>query len=105
MTSFAVVRIGPTQYKVGMGDTIDVARMPGNIGDTVTISDVLLLAEDKTTKIGRPIVNGVRVEAKIEAQYKGGKIDVRRFKSKVRERRHIGFRPERTKLLITAIHA
>lgn len=102
---FAVVRIGSTQYKVSVGDVIDVARMSGEVGETIKVSDVLLTADGKETKVGRPMVKSASVEAKIEAQYKGDKIDVRRFKSKVRERKHIGFRPQLTKLLITAIHA
>ncbi|MBI3559652.1 50S ribosomal protein L21 [Candidatus Gottesmanbacteria bacterium] len=102
---FAIIRIGPTQYKVSVGDVIDVARMPGEVGDVITLSDMLLVADDKKVKVGKPTVKGTTIEAKIEAQYKGDKIDVRRFKSKVRERKHIGFRPQFTKLLITAIHA
>lgn len=103
---FAVVRIGSSQYKVSVGDVIDVARMPGDVGETITVSDVLLLYDDGgKTKVGKPTVKGASVEAKIEAQYKGEKIDVRRFKSKVRERKHIGFRAQLTKLLITTINA
>ncbi len=102
---FAIIRIGPTQYKVSVGDVIDVPRMPGEVGDVITLSDMLLVADDKKVKVGKPTVKGTTIEAKIEAQYKGDKIDVRRFKSKVRERKHIGFRPQFTKLLITAIHA
>lgn len=105
MISFAVVRIGSEQRKVHAGDVIDVARLPGAVGETVTVSDVLLFTDGKTTKVGRPTVKGASVEARIEAQYKGDKIDIRRFKAKVRERRHIGFRPFLTKLAITAIHA
>lgn len=103
---FAVIRIGPVQYKVSVGDVIDVAHMPGDVGETIHASDVLLVHEDggKTT-VGKPTVKGASVEAKIEAHYKGEKIDVRRFKSKVRERRHVGFRAQLTKLRISAIHA
>lgn len=103
--TFAVVRIGSTQYKVSVGDVIDVARLPGDVGETMKISDVLLTADGGETTVGKPTVKGAIVEAKIEAQYKGEKIDVRRFKSKVRERKHIGFRPQLTRLQITAIHA
>lgn len=102
---FAVVRIGPAQYKVSVGDVIDVARTPGDVGEAFEVPDVLLVVDGGATKVGKPTVKGASVVAKIEAQYKGDKVDVRRFKSKVRERKHIGFRPYLTKLLITAIHA
>lgn len=102
---FAVVRIGSAQVKASVGDVIDVARLAGGVGETIKLSDVLLLSDGNETKVGKPIVKGASVEAKIEAQHKGEKIDVRRFKSKVRERKHIGFRPHLTRLQITAIHA
>lgn len=102
---FAVVKIGSGQYTVMVGDVIDVPLMEGAVGAGVTLPDVLLVNENDVTKIGTPIVKGAKVKAIIEAHYKGEKIDVRRFKSKVRERRHVGFRPQLTKLRITAIHA
>lgn len=102
---FAVIRIGPTQYKVSVGDLIEAATMTGEVGDVVTLSEVLLIDEDGKTTLGTPTVKGASVEAKIDAQHRGEKIHVRRFKSKVRERRHIGFRAELTRLQITAIHA
>ncbi|MEK7141390.1 MAG: 50S ribosomal protein L21, partial [Patescibacteria group bacterium] len=77
----------------------------GEVGDVVTLSEVLLIDEDGKTTLGTPTVKGASVEAKIDAQHRGEKIHVRRFKSKVRERRHIGFRAELTRLQITAIHA
>ncbi|MEK7543795.1 MAG: 50S ribosomal protein L21 [Patescibacteria group bacterium] len=101
---FAIIQIGSTQLKVSVGDVIEVARMPGEVGDIVTLPNVLLVGDEGKVKVGTPTVKGSSVEAKIEAQHKGEKIHVRRYKSKVRERRHIGFRAYLTKLLITAIN-
>lgn len=102
---FAVVKIGSAQYKVAVGDEIDVALMDGEAGASVTFSEVLLVNENDETKIGTPIVKGAKVKATVVLHFKGEKVDVRRFKSKVRERRHVGFRPQLTKLRITDIHA
>lgn len=102
---FAVIRIGSTQVKVSVGDVIEVSRMPGEVGESMSVSDVLLVSDGIKTSVGKPTVKGASVVATIQTQHKGEKIDVRRFKSKVRQRRHIGFRPQLTRLLITAIHA
>ena len=102
---FAVVKIGPAQYKVSVGDEVDVPLMDGEVGAAVTFSEVLLVSEDDATKVGTPTVKGATVKAIIVSHYKGEKVDVRRFKSKVRERRHVGFRAKLTKLRITQIHA
>ncbi len=100
---FAIIEISGKQYTVENGDTFDVDKIQGNVGDPVAMDSVLLIKDSKTTHVGTPIVKGAKVTAKILAQKKGEKIDVRRFKSKVRERRHIGFRPQLTTLQITAI--
>lgn len=102
---FAVVKIGSAQYKVVVGDEIDVPLMEGEAGASVTFPEVLLVSENNETKIGTPRVVGAKVKATVVSHFKGEKVDVRRFKSKVRERRHVGFRPQLTKLRITDIHA
>ncbi len=99
---FAIIRIGTKQYKVVPGDVIDVDRMPGDVGKTVTLDNVLLVS-DKTVRVGLPKITGVKVQAKILSHGRGKKIDVRRFKSKVRERKHVGFRANLTKLEIVSI--
>ncbi len=100
---FAVVAISGKQYKVASGDVLEVARIDGNVGDTLTFDRVLLVEDGKKTKIGTPTVKGAKVTAKITKQGRGEKINVRRFKSKVRVRRSTGFRAHLTTLEITAI--
>ncbi len=100
---FAVIAIGSKQYKVAKDDVITVDRLAGKVGEVITFDRVLLTGNDGKVKVGNPIVKGMQVTAKIIAHEKGVKIDVMRFKSKVRERRHIGFRAELTKLSILTI--
>lgn len=100
---FAIVVIGGKQYTVAKGDSISVERLPGNVGDTVTFDRVLLYSDGAHVKVGKPTVPRFSVKAKIVKHLAGEKIDVRRFKSKVRERRHIGFRPQLTMLEIISI--
>jgi large subunit ribosomal protein L21 len=100
---FAVVSISGKQYKVSVGDVIEVDKIEGVAGDAVQFDTVLLTGDDKATKVGTPVVAGAKVKAKIIAQKKGEKIEVRRYKSKVRYRRQNGFRAFLTQLEITAI--
>lgn len=102
---FAVVGIAGKQYKVTPGQRLVVQKLPDKVGKTVTLTDVKLFSDGKKTKIGRPTVAGAKVTAKVLTQGKGEKIDVRRFKAKVRERRHVGFRPLVTTLEIVDISA
>lgn len=100
---FAVVVIAGKQYRIKVGDKIDVDRMEGKAGDAITLDRVLLVSDDKASKIGTPTVKGASVKAKILSQDKGEKVEVRRYKHKVRYRKHIGFRPLLTKLEIVSI--
>lgn len=100
---FAVVQISGKQFTVSPGDTIEVARLEGNVGDTLTFKDVFLVTEEGKTTVGNPSIPGVVAKAKIVAQGKGEKIHVRRFKSKVRYRKQTGFRPQITTLTILSI--
>ena len=100
---FAVNLVGSKQYSVTAGSVLEVDKGPGKAGDTVEFDDVLVVEEKGNVHIGTPTVKGKTVKAKILTQGKGEKIDVSRYKSKVRHRRHIGFRPHLTKLEILSI--
>lgn len=100
---FAVIRIAGKQYTVSKGDIIDVDHVEAKEGDTIDLPDVLLADNDGKVTVGTPIIVGAKAKAKVVSQFKGEKIDVRRYKSKVRHRRHIGFRPHLTKLEIVSL--
>lgn len=100
---FAIVTIASKQYKVTSGEKITVDRIEGAVGDTAVFDQVLLVDDHGKTTVGMPMVKGVKVKAKIISHDKGEKVHVRRFKSKVRYRKHIGFRPFQTTLEILSI--
>lgn len=100
---FAIVSIAKKQYIVSPGDTISVPHLEGSAGDALTFSDVLLTSDNGKTSVGTPYLKDVSVKATIALQKKGKKLNVRRYKSKVRERRSIGFRAHLTDITITAI--
>ena len=80
---YAIIRTGGKQYQVAAGDTLRVEKLKGEVGDTVELSDVLLVADGEEVKVGRPLVEGARVVAKIAEQGKAKKVMV--FKKKKRK--------------------
>lgn len=100
---FVIVRIGNKQYKVKPQDVIVVDKLAGEVGDTVEFTDVLLVQDDKKVTVGKPTVKGAKVTAKIIKQERGEKIEIHRFKSKVRYRKARGFRADLTRLEVTAV--
>ncbi|HXF62383.1 MAG TPA: 50S ribosomal protein L21 [Caldilineaceae bacterium] len=102
---YAVVRTGGKQYRVAAGDVVEVEKLDGNVGDTVTLTDVLLVADGDRVQIGQPTVAGASVAARITGQYRGNKILVFRYRPKKRIRVRKGHRQYLTRLQIESISA
>jgi large subunit ribosomal protein L21 len=102
---YAVVRTGGKQYRVAAGDSVEVEKLEGDIGSTVTLNDVLLIADGDNVSVGQPNVDGASVTAKITGQYRGDKILVFRYRPKKRIRVRRGHRQYLTRLQIEAITA
>ena len=99
----AVISIGGRQYTVKEGDSILVQKIDKKAGEEVTIDRVLMLKRDKETLIGRPLVEGAAVSAKVVAQTRGPKLTVFKKRSKKGYKKTIGHRQDLTKLLIEKI--
>jgi large subunit ribosomal protein L21 len=97
---YAVIRINGRQYKVSEKEEvlIDYAK------NEEVKPEVLLIADGEKVEVGTPIVTGAKVEFKVLAEAeKGVKIDVIKYKSKSRYKKHTGFRPVYTRILIEKI--
>ena len=80
---YAIIKTGGKQYQVSAGDRLMVERLEGNIGDSIELSEVLLLADEDAVTVGQPVVEGAKVVATIAEQGKHRKIKV--FKKKRRK--------------------
>ena len=102
---YAVVTTGGRQYRVSPGDTIDVEKLMGAVGDTVALTNVQLVGQGAEVTVGAPAVAGVRVEAQITAQKRGKKIIIFKHRRRKGYRRKQGHRQSLTSLKILAIHS
>jgi large subunit ribosomal protein L21 len=100
---FAVVETGGKQYRVRVGQTLDVDCLPSAPGETVELGRVLMVGESDHAAIGRPTVPGAKVMAKVIGDVRGPHIIVFKYKSKVRYRRKIGHRQPYTRVAIREI--
>lgn len=80
---YAVVEIAGQQFKVSKSDKVQVPRLQVEEGKKVTFERVLLVGDDKQTKIGAPYVAGSQIEAKVLSHGKDDKVTV--FKKKRRK--------------------
>ena len=99
---YDIIATGGKQYRVSEGDKIYIEKIDAEVGSTVSF-DVLLVEDNGDVKVGTPVVEGVKVEGKVEAQTRGEKIIVFKYKAKKNYRRKQGHRQPYTKVEITKI--
>ncbi|HCB93344.1 MAG TPA: 50S ribosomal protein L21 [Selenomonas sp.] len=102
---YAIIKTGGKQYRVAEGDVITVEKLTAEAGDSVTFDEVLAIVDGANTKVGKPLVDGAKVTAKVEAQGKARKILVFKYKAKSNYRRRQGHRQPFTKVVIEKIEA
>jgi len=99
----AIIKTGGKQYKVAKGDKIKVEKLEGEEGSKVEFSEVLFLGDEKSVKVGTPLVSGAKVEGKILKTAKQKKVTGIKFKPKKRYSVKFGHRQTLTEVEITKV--
>ncbi len=80
---YVIVEIAGQQFKAEKGRKLYVHRLQGDEGSSVSFDRVLLTDNDGQVKVGTPVVEGSKVNAKILRHLKDDKVIV--FKKKRRK--------------------
>jgi large subunit ribosomal protein L21 len=101
----AVIKTGGKQYKVEKGTKLKIEKIKGEVGDNVNFDQVLLVSDDKGTKLelGTPVLKDKKVEAKILEQGRAKKVTTIKYKRKTRYRLKQGHRQPFTQIEVTKI--
>lgn len=100
---YAVVESGGKQYKVAIGQTIDVEKLPFATGERVALDKVLLLADGDKVTVGQPMVEGASVSATVVRHGLRPKEIIFHYRPKQRYRVKKGHRQQYTRLRIDEI--
>ena len=100
---YAVIKTGGKQYKVAKDDKVEVEKIAGEPGASVTLACVLLLGDGADTTAGTPLIEGASVTAEVVEQKRTKKIIVFKKQRRKNYRRKHGHRQEVTLLKITDI--
>ena len=101
--AYAIIKTGGKQYKVSQGDLIKVEKLESDVGDKVTLSQVLMVGQGEDVEVGSPYVSNCEVTGEVVEQGKGAKIIVFKKKRRKGYRRKNGHRQRFTQLKITEI--
>ena len=103
---YAIIKTGGKQYKVEEGISLVVEKLnEAEVGQEVVLDEVLMLADGDKATIGKPVVEGASVVAKVVAQKRAPKILVFKRKPKKGYKKMQGHRQYVTELAITKIKA
>lgn len=100
----AVIELKGKQYLVKPNQTIRVDKLEAKEGDTIKISEVLLVINGDDTMVGAPFLKDTSVVIKHDKIVKGDKLEIYKFKAKSRYRRHTGHRQDYSQITVSAIN-
>jgi large subunit ribosomal protein L21 len=98
----AVIETGGKQYRVQVGDEIEVEKLESNTGDKVNFP-VLLIEDEEGIKLGKPNLDGIQVTGEVLNQSKGPKLISYTFRKRKSSERKVGHRQPLTIVKITDI--
>lgn len=105
MSQYAVIQLLGKQYKVTVGDTLVVDRVPEKAKQKFEVTDVLMVVDGEKITLGQPLVAKAKVTLSVQEHSKGEKIRVAKYKAKSRYRRVKGHRQALSTLKVEKISA
>ena len=102
MSAYAIVKTGGKQYKVAVGDVVEVEKLEGEPGTEHTFPAVLFVDGGEVTTDADALAK-VSVTGKVVEQTKGPKIRIHKFKNKTGYHKRQGHRQKLTVLKVTGI--
>lgn len=102
---YAVVRSNGKQYKVAVGDEIQLETRAFEVGDPVELGEVLMLVDGENVRVGAPSVEGATVRGTVVSLDRGPKIIVFKYKPKKRYRKRQGHQQNYTRVKVEEIVA
>src|SRR5690554_3979923 len=102
---YAVIKTGGKQYRVTAGQKLKVEQIPADIGQEITLDQVLSVGEGEQLKVGTPLVDGAVVKATVLAQGRHEKIKIFKMRRRKHYRKLQGHRQNYTELRIDAVTA
>jgi large subunit ribosomal protein L21 len=100
---YAVIKTGGKQYRVAAGEKLKIEQIPADIGAEIVLDQVLLVADGDNLKMGRPLVAGAAVQAKVLAQGRHDKVRIFKMRRRKHYQKHQGHRQNFTEIEITGI--
>ena len=102
---YAVIKTGGKQYKVAAGEKIKIEQIAADLGQEITIDQVLAVGSGADLKIGTPLVAGASVVATVVAHGRHDKVRIFKMRRRKHYQKRQGHRQNFTEIQIGAVNA
>jgi large subunit ribosomal protein L21 len=102
---YAVIKTGGKQYRVAAGEKIKIEQIAADVGQEITIDQVLAVGNGADLKVGTPLVAGASVTATVVAQGKHDKVRIFKMRRRKHYQKRQGHRQAYTEIQIGAVSA
>ena len=102
---YAVIKTGGKQYKVAAGEKIKIEQITADVGQEITIDQVLAIGAGIELTVGTPLVAGASVVATVLAQGRHDKVRIFKMRRRKHYQKRQGHRQNFTEILISAVNA
>jgi large subunit ribosomal protein L21 len=102
---YAVIKTGGKQYRVQAGLKLKIEQIPADVGSELVIDQVLMIADGENVSLGKPLLSGASVVAKVLEQGRHDKVRIFKLRRRKHYQKHQGHRQNYTEIQITGITA
>ena len=102
---YAVIKTGGKQYRVQAGLKLKIEQIPADVGSELVIDEVLMIADGENVSLGKPLLSGASVVAKVLEQGRHDKVRIFKLRRRKHYQKHQGHRQNYTEIQITGISA
>ena len=102
---YAVIKTGGKQYKVAAGEKIKIEQIAADVGQEITIDQVLAVGNGADLKVGTPLVTGASVVATVLAHGRHDKVRIFKMRRRKHYQKRQGHRQNFTEIQIGAVNA
>lgn len=100
---YAIILTGGKQHKVKLGDTVKIEKVDADVATTITVNEVLMLADGENVEWGTPYIAGQTVKAEVVEQGRSKKVHIIKFRRRKNSMNRQGHRQYYTEVKITEI--
>ena len=101
---YAVIKAGGKQYRVSPGENLKIEQVEADVGATIVLDQVLMVADGEAVKVGTPTVAGAKVSATVVAHGRGPKVRIFKMRRRKHYQKTQGHRQNYTEIRVDAIN-